>query len=390
MAATKVLHCTTGLNIGGAELMLSRFLGGVRRETYLPEVLSLLPLGPVAKQISAMEIGISTLNMKASSIRPRNFWALRREVRKARPDLIHGWMYHGNAAASIGSLLSLRFPPIIWSIHHSIDDIATEKPMTRRIIRLLARLSSRVAGISYCSQVSAEQHEALGFDASKRHIIPNGIDCEIFKPLPEAGEVIRRQLNIPLKRKIIGNIARFHPMKDQAGLVRAVALLLQQGHDVQGLIVGAGHEKGGPVMATARELGIESRISLLGARDDVPKLLPGIDVYALSSAWGEAFPLAVAEAMACGVPAIVTDIGDCAWLVGETGTAVPPGNRNALAGALAEVLKLPKEDRKHLGMQARKRVMENFSLERYVSEHEALYAEVLQTNAGQTSRRVAW
>jgi glycosyltransferase involved in cell wall biosynthesis len=381
VAVTKVLHSITGLNIGGAELMLSRFLGKSDREVYAPEVLVLMREGPVAAQIEKLGVHVASLRMGESSIRPSDFWALRRQVVAAKPDLIHGWMYHGNAAASIGAFTSLRFPPVIWSIHHSVANLAAEKPMTRRVVRVLARLSGRVSAISYCSKVAADQHEALGFDGRKRRVIPNGIDCIAFTPSAGARRSLTRLLDIPAKRKIVGNVARFHPMKDQANLVRATAVLLQQGHDVQCLFIGADHDENGPVLRTARELGVASHVTILGARNDVANLLPGFDVYALSSAWGEAFPLAVGEAMACGVPTVATDVGDCGWLVGNTGRIVPPSNQDALAAALADILSLAPGSRLELGRRARARVIENFSLERYVSEHEALYREVLERHS---------
>jgi glycosyltransferase involved in cell wall biosynthesis len=375
----KVLHSITGLNVGGAEIMLARFLGRSDGKLYPPGVLTLMKPGAIAKNIEALGLEVETLGMAESSIKLKDFRELRRMMVKTKPDLVHGWMYHGNAAASIGSLISLRFVPVIWSIHHSVSDIAAEKPMTRRIIRLLARLSRRTAMISYCSKISADQHEALGFDASKRRVIPNGIDCAVFKPSSESRSKLQRLLGVPENRQIIGNVARFHPMKDQANFVRAAAELLRKGMDVQGLIIGSGHEEDGPVRRTARELGIAERITILGARDDIPALLPGLDAYCLSSAWGEAFPLAVTEAMACGTPAVVTDVGDCGWLVGDTGKVVRPNDKDALAGGLAELLALAPESRRELGLKARQRVIENFSLEHYVSSHEALYREALES-----------
>lgn len=385
MADRKILHSITGLNVGGAELMLSRFLGKTDRSRCIHEVLSLMPGGPVADQIAAMGVSVTTLGMDESKVRPSDFWLLRKKIATSCPSLVHGWMYHGNAAALFGVLASLRSTPVIWSIHHSVDDLATEKPLTQRIIKVLARLSRWTAAISYCSRVSADQHESLGFDSTKRRVIPNGIDCSRFQPAEEGRQSLVRLLNIPEGRKIIGNVARFHPMKDQASLVRATARLLESGLNVQCVFVGAGHDEHGPVQKTARELNISDRISTLGLRGDLQHLLPGLDVYALPSAWGEAFPLAVAEAMACGVPAVATDVGDCAWLIGETGRIVAPRDTEALAKALTELLSLSPDARRKLGEQARLRVVNNFSLEQYVAEHECLYREVLEGRAKKAS-----
>jgi glycosyltransferase involved in cell wall biosynthesis len=355
--------------------MLVRYLRQIDRGKYDPSVLSLLAPGPLKHHITDLNIKLAAIGMSESQFSLAAFRNLRREFRRAGPDLVHGWMYHGNVAASVGSMIGSK-KPVIWSIHHSVDDIRTEKRMTRWIIRLSATLSKHTAAISYCSKVAAEQHEKMGFDPSKRHIIPNGTDCEEFRPNKSARPALGAILGIPDKRLVIGNVARFHPMKDHENLVRAVAILVQQGLDVQGLIIGAGHEKGG-ARKTARALGIDERISILGPRDDIPAIMPGLDIYALSSSWGEAFPLAVSEAMACGVPSVATDLGDCSWLIGDPDLIVPPKDPQALASTLMKLVKLTRTERSKLGLRARGRIIENFSLHNYVQRHKILYEQAL-------------
>lgn len=372
----RILHSITSLNVGGAQYMLARYLRHLETSEYLSTVLSLTTPGPVGKLIDKRGFDILSLRMADGRIGPTDMLRLARLVRAARADILHGWMYHGNLAATFGSMSCLSFAPVIWSIHHSLSDITAEKPLTQRLVRLSARLSSWTQAISYCSQTSADDHEKLGFDPRRRVIIPNGIDCEEFQPTNGAKQKLANLLGVPPERHIIGNVARAHPMKDHAGFVQAVAKLLQQGYDVQGLVIGEGHEDG-MTRATARDLDIDARISTLGIRSDVADLVRGFDVFVLSSAWGEAFPLAVAEAMASGVPAAVTDVGDCSWLVGDTGKVVPTEDAPALASAIAALLTLSPEARKQLGERARNRVIENFSLEQYVARHEALYEAAL-------------
>ena len=228
MSNVKVLNCITGLSIGGAEYMLVRYLRQIDREQFNPSVLSLLAPGPLKHHITDLNIKLATIGMSESQLSLAAFRKLRREFRSAGPDLIHGWMSHGNVAASVGSMIGSKMP-VIWSIHHSVDDIRTEKRITRWIIRLSAILSKHTAAISYCSKVAAEQHEKLGFDTSKRRVIPNGTDCDEFRPNAKARSVLGALLGIPAKRLMIGNVARFHPMKDHENLVRAIAILVQQG-----------------------------------------------------------------------------------------------------------------------------------------------------------------
>lgn len=160
-------------------------------------------------------------------------------------------------------------------------------------------------------------------------------------------------------------------------MVKAVALLLERGHDVQAVILGEGHENGAAVSA-AQSLGITDRVSVPGAQMNVAELVAGFDVFLLSSAWGEAFPLAVAEAMAAEVPCVVTDVGDCAFLVGDTGVVVRPADPEAQALAVAGVLDAGNAARAESGRRARERVSELCDIQRYVTLHETAYAQALR------------
>jgi glycosyltransferase involved in cell wall biosynthesis len=372
---TSVLHTITSLDVGGAQVMLARFLGRIDQNRFSSSVLSLLSPGPLAAQVKHTNSGLVSISMTERP-RPRDVFRLTRSISRAAPDLLHGWMYHGNVAATLGSVLGLNFSPVIWSIHHTVRDLADEKPLTRQLIRLSARLSSRASAISYCSRVAADDHERLGFDPRRRVVIPNGTDCDQFSPAADAGAKLRRLFGLPPERLIIGHVARFHPMKDQISLVRAISRVLAQGYDVQGVFIGEGHADG-PVRRAARDLGIDDRITTPGIRSDVADLMPGFDVYALCSAWGEAFSLAAGEAMASGVPAVVTAVGDSGWLVGDSGVVVPPRDSEALAAGLIRLVGLEPAQRRALGQQARRRVMENFSLSLYVDRHLELYATAL-------------
>jgi len=371
----RVLNCITGLSIGGAEHMLARFAHSLTNTRFEARVLSLMSPGPVGKILEGHGVQVDTLRMKATRPSVMAFGRLRPAVRGSGCDIVHGWMYHGNMAASIGARFDRR-QPVVWSIHHSVDNVLDEKPLTRLVIRALACMSSSTAAISYCSRISADQHESLGFDPERRVIIPNGVDCDEFRPRAEARARLTAAFGIPAGRMIIGNVARGHPMKHHEGFVRTLARLHQDGYDVHGLIIGDGHQEGAARLM-ARALGIDDRLSTPGPRADIAELLPGLDVFLLSSAWGEAFPLSVAETMASGVPVVVTDVGDCAWLVGCSDLVAKPKDSDGQAAIIRRVLDLSAADRKALGMAGRTRVTENFSIKQYTERHVQLYETAL-------------
>lgn len=380
-----VLHPITGLNIGGAEFMLSRFAGSLQATAFKPSVLSLMAPGVVAKHLGDQGVPVGTLGLGESELALKAIVGLRRAVASSDADILHGWMYHGNLAASLGAIMHRR-QPVLWSIHHSIDDVSVEKKRTQWVIRLLARCSKSVAAISYCSRVSANQHEALGFDPLKRAVIPNGVDCSVFRPDDAARPGLRKRFGIPDGRLIIGNVARAHPMKNHGGFVRVLANLRDEGFDVHGLIIGAGHESA-EAQRIACETDMHDRLTMPGPMSDIDKLLPGIDIFMLSSAWGEAFPLSVAEAMACGVPCIVTDVGDCRWLVGDDALVSAPQDVDALSAVLRRMLQLEPNERQQLGLAGRRRVLEKFSLEKYTESHLALYEAAISSRPARERAR---
>ena len=393
--SVKILHAITTLEIGGAENMLLRLLESGTRDEFEPSILSLMDPesaagGTLAAQAAALRVATFNLGLAQGSWHVASLWRLWRIVRAASPELIQGWMYHGNLTATIGSWSLPHRPSVLWNVRHSLHDLALEKPLTRLILRLSSRLSHLPQAIIYNSRISAAQHARLGFAASRAVVIPNGFDGTCFRPQPEAGARLRRELGIDPARTVIGMVAREHPMKDPGNLVRAVGLLQARGHAVHLVIIGRGLDASHrELCALVRESGLGSRVSLLGERTDVPALVPGFDVAALSSAWGEGFPNVLGEAMAAGVPCVATDVGDCSWVVGPHGIIVPPRQSEALANALARLIDLGSDARRQLGVAGRARILQHFSIQEVVRQYEALHLRVSASHAARRPWRDA-
>jgi glycosyltransferase involved in cell wall biosynthesis len=246
--------------------------------------------------------------------------------------------------------------------------------MTQAVIRLGAPISKFAKQVLYVSKLSKTQHETLGYEAGNGCVIPNGIDTALFTPSLEARSIVRQQLGLPPASFLIGSICRYHPMKDHANFIKAAALLLKNYPDTHFMMAGSQVDAANKTLnQLIEELGIAERIHLLGERSDMPRLMAALDIMTSASAYGEAFPLVLGEAMSSGVPCTVTDVGDSGWIVGNTGWVVPPKNPEALAEAWQEAIELGSEDREKLGKAARSRIIECFSLELIVADYEKLY-----------------
>ncbi len=370
----RVVHVISNLMTGGAETMLYKLLAATPSQRHRAEVVSLLGTGTVGPRLAALGIPVFALEMRRLPRLPGAMLALSRKIGGSSADVVVGWMYHGNLAASIAMLA--RHRRVIWNVRHSVYDLADEKSGTARVIRLCATLSHRAAAIVYNSVTAREQHEGLGYASDRGLVIPNGFDVDRFAPDAAARSSVRAELGLPPETPLVGMLARLHPMKDHVGLLRAFALLRERHSGAHLLLAGRDVTSTHPELASKlRELSLVGHVHLLGERADTPRLAAALDV-AVSSSWSEGMPNAVGEAMACGVPCVVTDVGDSARLVGTTGIAVAPRDPAALAASCGALLDTSMERRRELGASARQRIVEHYAIFPIAQRFQSLFDAV--------------
>ncbi|MDJ0571369.1 MAG: glycosyltransferase [Pleurocapsa sp. MO_192.B19] len=375
---TKILFITTGLSTGGAEMMLYKLLSGIDRTKFEPVVLSLMDKGSFGNQIAAWDIPVYTLDLDPGKPKFSKLIRLINIARKEKPDIIQGWMYHANLAAQLARFFTLKSAPVVWNIRHSLYSLDYEKKSTALIIRLLSKLSNLPNRVIYNSQIGATQHQKIGYESAKTIVIPNGFDINLFQSSAENRLSLRQELGLPEKTFLIGRICRYHPMKDHESFLRAAAILLQDFPELHFVLAGTNVAQNNPNLSQViEELDISDRIHLLGERKDVSRLTSALDLAISSSYFGEAFPNVIGEAMACEVPCVVTDVGDSAAIVGETGKVVPPQNPQALADGCKELILLGESGRKALGKTARQKVIELYSLDAIITQYEHLYQSLI-------------
>jgi len=377
----RIVHVIPGLGTGGAEIVLAALAETLAPATCMHHVV--VPsrgtnsenfVSDRLRDAGAQITALGTAGIAGHGVALRN---LRRLIRAERPQLIHGWMHYGNLAATIASW-GLPNQKHLWAIHQSFNGYSREKPRARLGIRIAARLSSRPDAIVYVSRAAAEQHQTLGFSAANAVVIPNGIDCQRFSPKPEIRSLIRRELGFDEKHLIVGMVARFHPMKDHHTFLQAAASVSQRVPGVRFVLVGHGMDLENTVLAgMISACGVRNSTVLLGERHDLERLYNAFDVLASSSSWGEAFPLVLCEAMACGVPCVTTDVGDSGFIVGDRDRTVPPRNPTALGSALLRLLEADQSWRRAAGAIGRARIAENFSLAAMARRYAELYRALL-------------
>jgi glycosyltransferase involved in cell wall biosynthesis len=216
-------------------------------------------------------------------------------------------------------------------------------------------------------------------------VIPNGFDVKSFKPDQIARRGLREELRLADDTPLIGQIGRFDPQKDYHNFIQAAALLRATHPETRFVLCGDGlTQENSQVRDWIEEAGLDSRVHLLGRRDDVARVHAALDVLTLCSAFGEGFPNVVGEAMASGVPCVVTDVGDSAMIVGDTGRVVPARDPGGLADAWRWMLGLGPEGRAQLGLAARERIVRNFELDSIVDRYQSFHEQMAE---GYRSRR---
>ncbi|WIW87085.1 glycosyltransferase [Sphingobium sp. V4] len=376
-----VQHITTSLDVGGAQSMLVKLVEATasKRNGVRPAVLSLMPPGTFEQRLRQINCPTYTLGMTRGYPGPIALLRLLRITTMLQPDLLQGWMYHGNLAASMAQLAVRRRVPLLWNVRHSLADPKVEKLASRALLSLSARMSRNVDGIIYNSRTAAQEHAAIGFDPARAIHIPNGFDLTRYRPDPSARQRFRSLFGIGEQGLVVGMVARNHPMKDHAMLVRAMGRMLAGGRDCRLLLVGPGMDAADPaLMRSIAEHLPPEMVAIAGERTDVADWLPGLDILALSSAWGEAFPNILGEAMACGVPCVATDVGDSAWVLGEGGRIVPPRDADAMAAALGSLADLPDDARRRMGATGRARAVEHFDINDIAVQYRRLYASAVR------------
>jgi len=362
----KIIYVTTDLFVGGAEGMLTRLV--TARPALADEIIvvTLLPAEAYVERLRAAGIAVLELGFHRPGGVATGLLRLARLIARAQPDIVQGWMYHGDLVALIGLVMSgrRRKTRLVWSIRCSDMDFRRYRLRLRLVVKACTALSRMPDAITANSAAGLQTHLKLGYRPRRAEVIPNGIDLDHFKPDAAARAALRSELGIADDIFVVAHVARVDPMKDHEGFATALTKL----PDVIALLVGTGTEL----------LSAQCNTRRLGRRDDVTRIFAAADAVVSSSAFGEGFSNVLAEGMACGLPAISTDVGDARSIVGDSGIIVPARDSCALAAAVRTVAREPKAIRMRRAEQARAYIEKHFALSQAVKHYSDLYESLMQ------------
>lgn len=379
----RILHIIIDLTSGGAELMLKRLAAAHAADPrYRHEVISLRSLATVGPMLQAEGVRVDALGMASAKDMPRILRRLVTEIRARKPDIVQTWMYHSDLLGGLAARIA-GVRRVVWGVR--IADIGPNMGISRAtalVRRACAALSSRLPErIVYVAHSARRVHEALGYARDKGLVIPNGY--AVPPPLPR--DRLRTELGLGEPALIVGSAGRFNAQKDPRTFVAAASAIAPRHPDMRFVMIGRGYTRDNAALAGwIAAGGYPERFHLMGERHDLQALLAGMDLFCLHSV-GEGFPNVVAEAMSAATPCVVTDVGDAAFLVGETGKVVPPSRPETLAAAIEAMAVLPEARRRELGEAARSRIAANFSMDAVGRRYGDLYDELVPAAAAQAA-----
>ena len=258
--------------------------------------------------------------------------------------------------------------------------------MPKGITGILAKLSAKLSylipvNIVCCAEAAKESHIEAGYDEQQCIVIHNGLDTELYIPDEKKRRQFRHLINVGNHEFVIGMVARYAPIKGHVNLLKALNKLVTdpalQGYNIKLVLIGRGVKEAGALQPFLTSPELKMHIIILNEQYDIWNVMPSFDLFCLPSE-SEGFPNVVAEAMSCGVPSIVTDVGDAALIVNAPDMVVPPLQPKALACQILKFIQLPLSDKRALSFKARGDIQSRFTVERSWSSYQDLYTKIIE------------
>lgn len=373
-----VLHIITSLDEGGAEATLFRLCEA--SHAYAHVVVSMKDEGKYGGLLKKIGIKVVCLRMPSGRLTLTGLALLWKTIKINDPSVVQTWMYHADLIGGLVSRLA-GVRSVVWGLRHSNLTPGTVRRTTLWIARVCALLSHCIPTfVASCSSQALKIHVEFGYASNKFRVIPNGYDLKALSPDISVKARLRDMLDIPTGLFVLGMVARYDQQKDHCNLFKALSILKSANFDFICLLVGYGmSEENDALDKLLNKYNISDCVRLLGRRNDIPEIMNMLDVHVLSSL-GEAFPNVLAEAMACGTPCVTTDVGDAAYIVGNTGWVVPAKNSDALAKGLVSALQAMGNEKEWMQrkLDTRKRVQDHFTIEKMVFRYGLLWEKAIK------------
>lgn len=373
----KILHIITDLKDGGAEAVLYRLVKCDTQNSH-----KVICLGDGGKYVSLFEelgIEVELVNLKSIPSGLIRLLKLGSTIKQFEPDVVQGWMYHGNFIAGLYGWIYSNIK-IYWGIHHTNLIKGVDPWSTHFVSWCCAKLSKIPKRIICCGDRSRDIHKQYGYMSDRLVVIPNGYDTSKFSFNEISRSVTRDKLGLPRDAFVLATVGRFAPQKDHKNLLNALSIAKHKfSIPFKHLLIGSGlTPENNEIRNMLVELGLSKDVMLLGQISNIEEVMCTLDVHVTSSAFGEAFPNVICESMLCETVCVSTDVGDAKLIISDAGYIVPPSNPEKLGLAISQAYALFHNENERwitVKKEARKRINDNFSIEKMTESYVSIWKD---------------
>jgi len=376
MAPMKILFLVRDLAIGGSQRQLALLAAGLAKRTHDVAVAVLYAGGALEDLLGGSGARLLAIGKSSRWRAVTPLARLRRLFLNERPDLIYAFLPTQTTLAAL--LLPRRVKTkLVFGLRAAGVRLDRYDALSALMYRSEVWLARRADLIVANARAVRADAVGRGLPADRIVVVPNGIDTDAMRPDASAGFGLRRMWQIPDNAFVIGCVARLDAMKDHANLLNAAASFARNHPDAHFVCVGGGPPSyADELKALANSLGLTGRVVWAGEIDDVKAAYNSFNIATLSSSFGEGFPNAIGEAMACGVPVAATDIGDARWIVGQFGEVVPPSNSDLLCAGWSRLRARLARD-PGLREQVRGAIIASYGVDAMLGRTEAILSQLV-------------
>ena len=364
---TKLIFIAPDINSGGAENILFNVAKTLNKKDIV--IISLTDIGFYGSKLKNYGYDFYALKMKKNIFAIFKFIYLIILIYKYKPLIVHTWLYRANLFGGVAAKIA-GVNKIYWTIHHDFEYSNFLMMLEMKILILLSSFIPKK--IIFGSDISKKNHILNGYSKDKSIIINNGVSTKIFKPNKKFRIDFRKALGIEEDCLVLGNIARYHPLKDHETLFKALQIIKNKGLRFKCILIGSGFtNKIKKIKERINYYELNQNLIIYGQTFKINEIINAFDINILTSK-KECSPISLLESMSTGVPCISTNVGDASQLIMDAGWTVQISDFKSLAKLIQKIY-LDKNIIKIKSKKARKRVEMFYLLEIMIEKYKALY-----------------
>ena len=367
----KIVHIISGLKSGGAERSLFNICNSNISDYFIQSVICLGDKAIYGDKLEELGVEVYYLNFKNNN-KLYAFLNFKNIIKKISPDIVQGWMTHGNFASVLAYFILSGRPSLFWNIRQTVYKLKHEYILTRFLFLINILLSRLPNGIISNANISIKQLIKFGYKNDSFILIPNGFDTNYWKPDHNLRQIERNKLKFNDNDFVLGYVGRYHPMKNIKLLLESFHKLSQQNSKVKLVIVGQNLNNYNINEKSIIDMIPQNQILIIDNTEDVKKYYNIFDLLILCSAWGEGFPNVLGEAMSSELCCISTPVGDTPDILEDVGYLVPLDDVDLIIEKVKNCMDNPEELNK-LGRKARIKILNQYSMAKTINTYLNIY-----------------